>query len=157
MLSEFLKSNIAKELHLNNYPSFTVICHLQAVCIHVLEPIVEQFGAHLHILAGYQCPEITSELGLHADSQHLFGEAVDFAVELPDTKEPIEGLLQVFGWMCDHSPYDELYLEEIQLPENQRRRRSRALMRDPRYLHWIHVSYRSGGINRHQRNSPQPR
>lgn len=159
MLSNFLKSNIASERGLNNCPNLAVISNLQQICLHVLEPIVEQFGPHLHVLAGYQCLEILYELGLAPTSQHLLGQAVDFVVKLPSTKDSLEGLLTVFGWMCDNISYDELYMEYLLLPENPKKPRRRIRIRTneqgPYHYFWIHVSYVSPDKNRHLRRSPE--
>lgn len=158
MLSDFLKSNIAKEFGINNYPTFRIISNLQQVCLHVLEPIVEHFGPHLHVLAGYQCLEILYALGLNPTSQHLRGQAVDFLVKHPGSKDSLEGLLEVFGWMCDNISYDELYMEYLLLeegPKKRRRIRIRAKEQGPYYYFWIHVSYVSPSKNRYLRHSPE--
>lgn len=153
MLSDFLKSRVAQELGINNYPTLTIISNLQQVCLHVLEPIISHFGATIHVKSGYQCPEITHELGIPANSQHTTGEAIDFVVVLPGTRDQLDSLLQVFSWMCDHSPFDELYVECIKLPEKKIRRISRLNIKpESRYHFWIHVSYRQDrNKNRRQR------
>ena len=160
MLSDFLKSRVAQKKGINNYPSMQVICNLQQTCLNVLEPVAEHFDATVKVLAGYQCPDIIRELELPLNSRHLYGEAVDFIVELPGVKDQLESLLAVYGWMCDNCPYDELYLEYVILPEKTLRQHfSRAQAKYPvvpYHFFWIHVSYRSDESNCHQRRCPVP-
>lgn len=157
MLSDFIKSSIAAERGYDNCPNIHVISNLQQVCLNVLEPVVEQFGPHLHILAGYQCLEILHELELDLTSQHLTGQAVDFLVKLPGTKDSLEGLMPVFGWMCDNISYDELFMEYILLAENPKKRRRIRIRTNegPYHYFWIHVSYVSPDKNRYLRRAPE--
>lgn len=103
-LEEFLKSQTAARLGINNTPNDTVIRNLQALCHNVLEPVRLNYGRPVMISSGYRSLLLNHRIGGAATSQHCKGEAADF--EVPGVPN-----LEVARWMEQHLNYDQLILE----------------------------------------------
>lgn len=102
-LHEFLRSQTASRLGIDNTPTDTVIRKLQALCHNVLEPVRLEFGP-VRISSGYRSPALNKAIGGSASSQHCLGEAADF--EVPGVSN-----LDVAQWMHRKLNYDQLILE----------------------------------------------
>ena len=87
---------------------------LTALCIHVLEPVREQFG-RIIISSGYRPPWLNAALpGTAEHSQHMDGEAADFTV-------PGRTVEEVARWIAGSLlPYDQVIWE---------------------FNQWVHCSY----------------
>jgi hypothetical protein len=85
-LSEFLRSETAESRHIDMTPSDHVLASLEALCIHVLEPLRALLGTHyeqetpLVVTSGYRPPALNAAVGGVPGSQHLSGEAADLVV-----------------------------------------------------------------------------
>lgn len=119
-LSEFTKSSTASARKIDNTPSLDVISNLQALCIHVLEPLREYFNCPIIIGSGYRSPALNKAVGGAANSQHMTGEAAD--IHLPDNATSRKWFL----WMMDNLKFDQLIMEKS-TPTSTR--------------YWIHVSF----------------
>lgn len=78
MLEELVRSGTASQLRIKeqfNVPP-DVINRLSNLCIHVLDPLKEQYP-DLKITSGYRCKRLNNNLGGVHNSQHLIGEAAD--------------------------------------------------------------------------------
>jgi len=124
-LSEFVRSQTATRLSIDNWPDDPVLVErLRALCLHVLEPVRAHFGRPVVITSGYRCPALNAQTPGSADtSQHLRAEAADH--EVPGVSNS-----EVAGYIRDELPFDQLILEG-------------ASADDPA-AGWVHVSFREG-------------
>lgn len=118
-LEEFIKSQTALRLGIDNTPPQEIIERAQLVLQNVAEPVRNQFGVTV-INSGYRGPELNAAIGGAASSQHCFGEAVD--IECPGHAN-----YDVAKWIEDNLDYDQLILEFYTpgIPDSG----------------WVHVSY----------------
>lgn len=124
-LSEFVNSDTASRLAIDNTPSLDVVTNLQQLCFHVLEPMRIWFDAPILINSGYRCPALNKAVGGVPNSQHLTGEAAD--IHLPDKAIA----LKYIDFILDNCRFDQLLYEH-----------------DSQGHTWLHVSYKTCGINR---------
>lgn len=110
----------------NTPPDEEIVTRLQALAIHLLEPVRAHFDTRPQISSGYRCSTLNAKVGGVPDSQHLTGYAVDF--ELPGV-DPEAVALWIQNALLD---YDQLLLE---------RAGGKA---------WVHVSYVTPALNRRQ-------
>jgi len=64
---------------LPNDPPPSRVAALMSLCTHVLEPIRALLGVPLRITSGYRSSAVNAAIKGAAGSQHMLGEAVDFA------------------------------------------------------------------------------
>lgn len=113
-LSEFLKSDTASRLNINNTPTPEAIVNLTKLVNRVLQPLRDGYGQAMHINSGYRCPQLNKAVGGVPTSQHAKGEAADIRVN--DPRKLLSKLL------------------ELKLDFDQ------AIL----YPTFLHISYRSG-------------
>lgn len=80
-LSEFLKSETAKKLGIDN--SIRENKHLENLSnlvYQILEPARKEIQRPLFITSGYRVPALNKAVGGVPNSQHMFGQAVDIQV-----------------------------------------------------------------------------
>lgn len=128
-LSEFTRSATAIRYGIDNTPDPDSIEALQNLCIHVLEPLREQFGV-IRITSGYRCPEVNEKIGGARRSQHMFGEAADIHCG------SLERGRKMYNYVVEHLDFDQMLLE----------------MKGS-VLHCIHISYSTSHENRHKVSS----
>jgi zinc D-Ala-D-Ala carboxypeptidase len=121
-LSEMTRSSTATRKGIKNVPDAEQTVALRTLCLRVLEPIREHFGAPITVTSGFRCARLNKAIGGSGTSQHCFGQAVDFTVKGVSDVE-------VARWIEDNLKFDQLILEFP--PEG-----------------WVHVSY--GGNMRQQ-------
>jgi peptidoglycan hydrolase-like protein with peptidoglycan-binding domain len=125
-LSEMIRSQYAERHNIDNYPKDpAVINNLRALCQKVLEPMRQQFGKPVFITSGYRCKELNDAIGGARNSQHMYGQAADFAM----AGVPKRTVLQ---WVRSNLDYDQLIDEYWTKPNGG----------------WTHLSYRANGGNR---------
>jgi hypothetical protein len=114
---EFIKSDTAKRLHIENIPNENEWFNIELLATQVLQPIRQKFGK-LRITSGFRCLELNTAIGSSKSSSHVKGEAADF--------EPIEEnilFLDIIEFIYTKLEFRELILEYG-------------------LDGWIHVSYR---------------
>lgn len=79
-LEEFVISQTATRLHIDNTPSSDVIANLKLLCINVLEPLRGHYNLPVIISSGYRCTALNKQIGGKSNSQHLTGQAADLLV-----------------------------------------------------------------------------
>ncbi len=123
-LNELVYSVTAEANKIDNRPNVTVISNLQKLCENVLQPLRNHLGCPVIVTSGFRCAELNKKIGGRPNSQHLMGRAADFVV-------PQRNLKDVFNWMKDNLPYDQLLFEYNSSGDR-----------------WIHVSYVKDSLNR---------
>ena len=81
-LKEFVESQTADTLDIDNRPDWEAVINLRNLCREVLQPLRDYEGKPIHVNSGYRCPELNEAVHGVGDSQHLYGEAAD--IHLPD-------------------------------------------------------------------------
>lgn len=128
-LHEFIKSEIATRLKIDNTPPQEVIDNLKYLCENLLQPVRDIVGA-ITINSGYRSPAVNKAVNGAKNSQHLTGQAVDFEavnysnIELGKKIEE-SGLL-----------FDQLIYEFVKKTDGK--------------AGWIHLSLVKNGKNRRQ-------
>ena len=125
-LSEFLKSQTASRLGIDNTPGPSEVAALINLCNKVLEPVRAHYQRPIVISSGYRSPVLNSAIGGSATSQHCKGQAADF--EVPGISN-----VELARWMHRNLNYDQLILE-FYTPG------------DPN-SGWVHVSWRGAYRN----------
>ena len=127
-LREFIYSDTAIRLQIDNTPTDEVLVNLQNVCQFILEPVRNYFNKPITITSGYRSPELCKAIGSSVTSQHTKGESVDFEILGIANKE-------VSDWIVNHLDYDQCILE-FWKPEEPN-------------SGWVHCSWKASG-NRKQ-------
>jgi len=126
-LYEFLKSQTATRLGIDNTPDIGVIIKLTALSNMVLQPIRDHYGRSVRINSGFRSYKLNEAIGGSAKSQHCKGEAADIE---------IDGLsnFELAQWIIDNLEFDQLILEgyDGSSPNSG----------------WVHVSFKNDGTNR---------
>lgn len=77
-LAEFLASDTARAMGIDNFPTWDIVDNLNALAF-TMEQVRELLdGAPIAISSGFRCKELNYEVGGVADSAHLTGLACDF-------------------------------------------------------------------------------
>ncbi len=121
-LDEFIISQTAIRLDINNNPGELELENLGFLINNVLQPLRDRIGAPVTITSGYRCAELNERIGGSRRSQHMKGEAADIVVHSRDLKK-------VFLEITENIEFDQIIYE---------------------YGRWIHVSF-SEGNNRNNR------
>jgi zinc D-Ala-D-Ala carboxypeptidase len=103
-LSEFITSQTASRLNLDNTPSKTVIKNLKLLAEKILQPIRDAFDKPVIISSGYRSLAVNRAVGSTDKSQHVKGEAADFEIPSVDNYELAQ-------WIHKNLNYDQLILE----------------------------------------------
>ena len=128
-LAEFEASNTAKQYGIANQADQQSIANLMALCVAVLEPLRQWFGAPITIGSGYRCPRLNAIVGGVSNSQHLTGQAADLCID-----GNISNGRRWFTFIRTNLPFDQLIWEKNQKTGS----------------YWVHVSYNAQGRNREQ-------
>ena len=108
-LKELCSSKKAKELGIDNYPSFEVADHLRILTEKILDPLRSAWGSAIRVTSGYRCPELNKAVGGSRTSVHPLGWAADL--------QPANGMIETFirfakQWADENNiPYDQLIRE----------------------------------------------
>jgi zinc D-Ala-D-Ala carboxypeptidase len=103
-LSEFVKSETASRLGIDNTPSPEVISNLKLLAEEVLQPLRVKLNKPVTITSGYRSPALNAAIGSSTTSQHTTGEAADFEIVGMDNKE-------LAKWIVKNLVFDQLILE----------------------------------------------
>jgi len=127
-LDEFIRSETATRLNIDNTPDEKIISNLKNLCINLLEPLRAKLNKPIIILSGYRCSELNKHVGGVSNSKHLYGQASDIRVEEMSNKDLVKIIQKSFK-------FDQLILEYMK-------------PNDP-FSGWVHVSW-IGSNNRNQ-------
>ena len=123
-IKELCKSDTAESLKIDNTPSEEIKENLEALTVHVLDPLRERYGKPIRVNSGYRSPELNKVLKGATDSQHMKGEAADITA---GSREENKKLFQL---IIQNGVYDQLI--------------------DEKDYSWVHVSHKKNLKNRKQ-------
>ena len=106
-LAEFERSDVARQLQIDNRVPAELIPSLRTLCREVLEPLRQHVGKPIRINSGYRCPALngSEQVQGQANSQHLKGEVAD--IHLDSVAEGRDW----FKWLMDNTNVDQLIWE----------------------------------------------
>ena len=106
-LAEFERSDVARQLQIDNRVPAELFPSLRTLCREVLEPLRQHVGKPIRINSGYRCPALngSEQVQGQANSQHLKGEAAD--IRLDSVAEGRDW----FKWLMDNTNVDQLIWE----------------------------------------------
>ena len=106
-LTEFERSDVARQLQIDNRVPAELIPSLRTLCREVLEPLRQHVGKPIRINSGYRCPALNGSEQVQGltNSQHLKGEAAD--IHLDSVAEGRDW----FKWLMDNTNVDQLIWE----------------------------------------------
>lgn len=87
-LSEFINSETAKRLGIDNMPTFEVVDNLNSLAVY-LDGIRAKLGKPILVSSGYRCPMLNKAVGGVVNSQHLKGLAADLVCSDMESLEKI--------------------------------------------------------------------
>lgn len=82
-LSEFIESDTADRLGIDNTPSEQAVENITLLCTKLLQPLRSLYGKPMYINSGYRCEELNKAVGGVESSQHRQGLAADVRCENP--------------------------------------------------------------------------
>lgn len=130
-LSEVIRSESAKRLGINNYPSPEIINNLKVISEKIFEPIRANFRVPIIISSGYRSPALNRAIGGSSSSQHTMGEALD--IDMDGNPHGVTNA-DIFNFIRTKMDFDQL-IWEFGTDVNPA---------------WVHVSYKSKGPQRRQ-------
>jgi hypothetical protein len=119
-LSELTKSETALRHDMGNSPPQEITSNLQALAVHVLQPVRDHYGKGVKVNSGYRSPDVNAKVGGSRTSDHCRGMAAD--IEIPGVPNH-----ELAEWIKANLPYTQLILEFYTrgVPDSG----------------WVHVSY----------------
>lgn len=113
-LAEFIISQEAARLGIDNTPDQVVIDNLRELCKQILQPLRVELGP-LHVSSGFRCLKLNRYLKSSDASQHVLGQAADLQLPGRSNQEIIKAVIRL------KLPYDQMI--------------------DEYNLSWVHISY----------------
>jgi len=88
-LKELCSSDVATKKKIDNFPSWTVVEHLNELTTKILEPLRIAWGSSIKVTSGYRCDALNKAVGGVSTSAHRLGWAADL--------QPGNGKIDEFG------------------------------------------------------------
>ena len=107
-LSEFIHSDTAVRLGIDNTPSASILATLVNVLIPAMQEVRDLLGAPIIIKSGYRCPALNAAVRGSQSSQHMDGHACDFVA--PKFGQPSQVAAFLVDKM-DRIKFDQLIME----------------------------------------------
>jgi hypothetical protein len=104
-LAEFIFSQTAQRLGINNTPNQSHINNMKSLCTHILQPLRDNLGVPIKVTSGYRSPALNKAIGGSQTSQHSNGEAVDIVINGMTPRQICEAIIEF------NLPFDQLILE----------------------------------------------
>lgn len=79
-ISELIKSDTADKNNISNTPDINSLDNMLELIFYVLQPLREKLGKPIIITSGFRSAKLNKLVGGVSNSQHLWGQAVDFVV-----------------------------------------------------------------------------
>ena len=125
-MAEFIKSDTATRLGIDNTPQGEHLEAAKALFENVVQKVRDHFGPTV-LNSGYRSPKLNEAVRGVATSQHCLGEAAD--IEVPGVANA-----DLANWIVDNLDFDQVILEFYTPGEPS--------------SGWVHVSYKADGTNR---------
>lgn len=125
-MAEFIKSDTATKLGIDNTPEGEHLENAKALFENVVQKVRDHFGPTV-LNSGYRCPELNEAVRGSKTSQHCHGEAAD--IEVPGVANG-----DLAQWIVDNLEFDQVILEFYTPGQPS--------------SGWVHVSYKADGTNR---------
>ena len=125
-MAEFIKSDTATKLGIDNTPQGEHLENAKALFENVVQKVRDHFGPTV-LNSGYRCPELNEAVRGSKTSQHCHGEAAD--IEVPGVANG-----ELAQWIVDNLDFDQVILEFYTPGQPS--------------SGWVHVSYKADGTNR---------
>lgn len=125
-MAEFIKSDTATKLGIDNTPEGEHLENAKALFENVVQKVRDHFGPTV-INSGYRSPELNEAVRGSKTSQHCHGQAAD--IEVPGVANA-----EVAQWIVDNCDFDQVILEFYTpgIPDSG----------------WVHVTYKNPEDNR---------
>lgn len=107
-LSEFLVSDTAVRLGIDNTPSASILATLTNVLIPGMQAVRDMVGAPIIVKSGYRCPALNAAVRGAQSSQHMDGHACDFVAPQYGPPSRVAALLVAH---MDRIKFDQLIHE----------------------------------------------
>jgi len=119
-LSEMTKSETALRYDMDNSPPQEITSNLQALAVHVLQPVRDHYGKGVKVNSGYRSPDVNAKVGGSRTSDHCRGMAAD--IEIPGVPNH-----ELAEWIRSNLLFTQVILEFYTqgVPDSG----------------WVHVSY----------------
>ena len=127
-LEEMTRSATAEKKNIENVPNEEQIECLRQLCVHILQPLRDDFQKPLVVSSGFRSKKLSLLIKSKPTSQHCLGQATDFTIPGVDNKK-------VFKHIIENLPMDQVILEYYQEDD----------MKDYSNKGWIHCSYVPNG------------
>ena len=127
-MAEFIKSDTANRLGIDNTPEGEHLENAKALFENVVQKVRDHFGPTV-INSGYRCPELNEAVRGSKTSQHCHGEAAD--IEVPGVANG-----DLAQWIVDNLEFDQVILEFYTPGQPS--------------SGWVHVTYKADGTNRNK-------
>lgn len=118
--NEFIKSNTAKRLGIENKPGAYELKCARDLAYKVFEPLRKFVGGPIRINSFFRCEELNKAIGGSKKSQHVYGQAIDI-----DDTHGFKTNAEMFDFIKNNLDFDQL-IWEFGTDENP---------------DWVHVSY----------------
>jgi len=125
-MAEFVKSDTANRLNIDNTPEGEHLEAAKALFENVVQKVRDHFGPTV-LNSGYRSPDLNEAVRGSKTSQHCKGEAAD--IEVPGVANA-----DVANWIVDNLDFDQVILEFYTPGQPS--------------SGWVHVSYKADGTNR---------
>ena len=125
-MAEFIKSDTATRLGIDNTPQGEHLEAAKALFENVVQKVRDHFGPTV-LNSGYRSPKLNEAVRGVATSQHCLGEAAD--IEVPGVANG-----DLAQWIVDNLDFDQVILEFYTPGQPS--------------SGWVHVSYKADGSNR---------
>ena len=120
-LTEFLKSNKARELKIDNSPTFEIVEHIEEFVSKFLEPLRSAYGKPITISSGYRSNALNQAVGGVLTSAHKFGYAADLQVN---------DIVGLFNFICEWVKHNGIMFDQI-------------FIESKKDVRWIHVGFKN--------------
>lgn len=127
-MAEFIKSDTATRLGIDNTPEGEHLEAAKALFENVVQKVRDHFGPTV-LNSGYRSPKLNEAVRGVATSQHCLGEAAD--IEVPGVANA-----ELANWIVDNLDFDQVILEFYTPGQPS--------------SGWVHVSYKADGSNRNK-------
>lgn len=123
-ISELIHSDKAILFNINNMPDINSLDNMLDLIVYCLQPIRDKLKKPMIVTSGFRCGRLNDVVNGSKNSQHLYGQAVDFVVKGMTPKQIVEFIKN------SGVEFDQLineFNEWVHISYNKRRNRKQVL------------------------------